>query len=477
MPAGAQPAGGSPPSGPLGPSPGPSPATGPGAAQPPSVTPPSPAAPSAAPPYVPPAPPTPSQTQIPSPFTLGQTGSVPTAVFEFHPTFFLSAQYTDNFQLTQTSRVSNVRTTAGPGFNLIVNAPRTQGTVSTSLNVAHDSATEGFNHAFFPSFSANLRHTFGPELSVTLTDSFTRNDDGAQADPFGLRRERALFAANSFGVSVDWLVGAFATQAYYRNSLFFSDENTFANIFGLNASTRLGALNTLRVGYELSFSQSSGTDTSGITGRPPGSTDDSVGQLFLASLSRQLGAFASGGVSTTYSMQSRDDSSVWNISLFLGYGLPSGLSISGSLGYSLLSSANQDTTSAVSTSTSIGYRFGLLAVSLGVSQDFRQTYLTGQDFGIVLTRSVSASASYPWTPFMSSSIFASYSENEFTGTGNVQQGQKFNRFAAGATFGWQILRWLSMSLSYSYTDTSGDATIQGAGTSENRATLSFSAAF
>ena len=441
------------------------------------------------PPFVPPAPPRPSQSNIPGAFTLTTPLTSPTAVFEFHPSFGFTEEYTDNFRLTGQNRTSNFRSSLRAGFTLLINAPKTTGSITTSMAVSQDSARDSTNTQFFPSLTGTVRHTFDPRLSVTVTDSFTRSDEPSQADAFGLRRERRTFASNSFSLSADWLIDIISTQSYYRNSTFFSREDSSSHGLGTNASTRLGELNTVRVGYELSLSSTSRSDTSGVSPTASGSqSTDSVGHLVLASLSRQIGQFGSAGVSTSYSIQSRNDSRVWNISLTSTYGLPTGLSVSSSLGYSRLTSGNASDSNAVSANTSASYRFTKAVISLGISQDFRQTFVEGQDFGIVLTRSYTGRFSYPLTPLISSSLFATYSENEPTGasTGVGTTGQRARaakQLSAGFNLSWPILRWLSMSLNYSFSERFGDASIAGTGTTgtgssrENRASLNLGASF
>ena len=61
-------------------------------------------------------------------------------------------------------------------------------------------------------------------LSLTITDAFIRNDSPSVVDQFGLRRGRQVYDTNTLGVTVDWLLGQIATQAYYRNVLFFNES-------------------------------------------------------------------------------------------------------------------------------------------------------------------------------------------------------------------------------------------------------------
>lgn len=430
---------------------------------------PNPAAPAPGPagavPFAPPSPPAPSQTHLPGAF-LTPLG-VPTAVFELHPGLRISEEWTDNFFLSRRNREQNFRTVVAPGFTLAINGPRTVGNVSASFGLTYDTAESDENIKLFPDLSASIRHTFGPTLALTLTDSFVRNDDPQRGDAFGLRRERRTFTSNSFGASLDWALGLWTTQAYYRNSIFFEEEgggdDTWSHVLGVNASRRLGALTTLRFGYEFSYFQS---DRSSSNDR------DGIGHLVHASLSRQIGAFATGGVSTSLSTNSFDDTVTWNVSLFGAYGLPTGLSLSGAVGYSHLFLDRGGDENTFSINASASYAWTRASVSVGVFQDFRQTFNEGQDFGIVLTRSYFAAFSYRITPTMGLSANVSYSENEPTGAGNVRQSDSSNTLTFAVAYDWQILRWLSMNLRYAYTDYSGFN-----GATENRATVSFAASF
>jgi hypothetical protein len=193
----------------------------------------------------------------------------PGATFVYHSSLTLSEQYTDNFNLTTSAqgKQSNFRTILSPGSTILINTAKTQGSVTASSGLTYDSSTGQDNFNAFPSLSASIRHSFNPRLSLTLTDSFNRNDNPSVADSSGLRQQRQTFTSNTFGASVDWLIDLLQTQYYYRNS-FFSNSNTnsisqsntngasqnntttTSQIFGLSASTRVGTLNTVRVGYE-----------------------------------------------------------------------------------------------------------------------------------------------------------------------------------------------------------------------------------
>ena len=145
----------------------------------------------------------------------------------------------------------------------------------------------------------------------------------------------------------------------------------------------------------------------------------------------------------------------------------------------------------VSSNTSFSYRFVRAVISLGLFQDFRQTAEEGQDFGLVVTRTINGTFSYQLTPFINTNLRASYSRNEPTGSGNSSSSQATSTFTAGGGLSWQVLRWLSMRLDYTHTErssdnsrtltsgsaSSGSSSSASTDDSENRALLSLSASF
>ncbi|OGK93588.1 MAG: hypothetical protein A2X51_08205 [Candidatus Rokubacteria bacterium GWC2_70_24] len=422
--------------------------------------------------------------------------AAPTTSFELHPTFGFREEYTDNFTLASRGRTDNFRSTLSSGLNLLINRPRTKGTVSSSVSASQDSATGQGDYQIFPTLNGSVRHTFDPRLSLTVTDSFTRTDEPSQGDQGGLRRERRTFTSNTFSIAADWLLDLIATQSYYRNSVFFGAADTVSHILGFNASTRLGALMGLTGGYEYSLRETSGGTSSASTGTTTTSrsaSSESTGHRVFGSLSRRVGQFGSAGVSSSYSIDSTDDndSRTWNISLVTAYGLPTGLSLSSSIGYSLLDSDRSGTLSTISTNTNASYRFVRAVISLGLFQDFRQTAEEGQDFGVVVTRTMTGTFSYQLTPFINTNLRTSYSRNEPTGSGNTASAQASSTFAAGGGLSWQVLRWLSMVLDYTHTErstdgsrtlttgssTSGSSSSTSSDVSENRAFLSLTASF
>ena len=436
-------------------------------------------------PYVPPSPPGPSQTRIPGAFDMSVI-PLNAPRLSFSPGVSLSEQWTDNFRLTQRDRVENFRTTLTGSLTTMLNYPNTQASLSGSVSGTYDTAPDQENYSVFPSFAGTLLHTFNPRMRLVVSDTYIRDDDPSRSNPndpngISLRGERREFSSNTFSISLSWLIDIIQTQVYYRNSLFFDDEQTMSHIFGGTASMPLGALNSLSVGYEFTT-----RDTSGD------STGQTHGHRIFGSLSRQLDTFTSVGVSSSLSMIFSDtESRIWNLSLFAAHGIPGGFSLSGSVGYSVFDSdASSSLTHTFSASINASYRFTYATISAGFFQDFRQTADEGEDFGIVLTRTAFVSFTYAITPFVNASVRGSYSNSEAVNGGGSGIAP-VTSYSAGASVSWRILSWLSLTGAYTWTkrDVDNNARVNTTGaagsdpdstnqpSTENRATVTLSARF
>jgi len=402
--------------------------------------------------------------------------------------------WTDNFNQTANHRLTDYRTTLGPGMNILINGPTTKASLSGNAGLTYDTVDRSGEIKYFPMASAALQQVVNPRLSLTLTDSYIRSDNPTQADPFGLNTQRRTFTSNSFSVAANYLIDRVTTQGYYRNSIFslagsngstttaFSlagsnGSTTTAHVFGVNASALIGVNNSARVGYEFSLSDTSGTS-------PGNNSGHTTGNLFTASLTRQTGLYSSAGISSSYQLLSQSNNGtqntqVWNISLFSTYGFPSGLSLSGSLGYSLLIPDQGSSTSGISSNSNLSYRFAKAFISVGVFSDFRQTALEGQNFGIVQTQGFTGLFLYTFTPFIIGSLQGTYSKNSFTGAGNSSSTPDTNTLTASATLDWQLLRWLYMRGQYNYLlrNTSGGSLTGTGNISVNTAIISLNATF
>ncbi len=412
--------------------------------------------------WIPPVAPAPSQAHPPGEIPPGLLTLGAGKLFTFQPTLLVSEMWTDNFNFSSTDKQSDYRTVIGPGANLLINGPTTKGSISGTWGFTYDTAASSSdNFNLFPSLNASIVQIFTPRLSATVTDSYVQNNSPYQSNQFGLTTQRQTFTSNSFSLGLNYLIDRIATSVYYRNSYYSTGSTngstTSTNILGATAGTPIGVFNTVQLGYEYSWSDTSGTSSGSNSGQ-------TTGNLLTASYTRQTGLYSSAGIQGSYqwlsgpqssnsqsgSQSSSGDGQIWNVSLFSTYGLPSGLSVSGSLGYSQASGNGQSDQSGVTSNSNVTYGFGPAVASLGIFSDFQNTGLTGQNFGVVQTQGVTGSLSYTFTPLVTGSVFASYVSNGTTGLGNNSSSPNSNNWNAGANLSWQMLRWLVMNAQYSY---------------------------
>ena len=150
---------------------------------------------------------------------------------------------------------------------------------TTTVDLVHDTApNSGDDVKVFPSMAAAIRYGFTPRLSLTVSDTFIRNDAPGAVDPFGLRQGRQTYDSNTLTVALDWVLERIATQAYYRNVLFINEgdnrsgnpgtgnlgsnntNDTITHIIGLNGTSRIGTDYIVKAGYE--FSRTDDLDSS-----------------------------------------------------------------------------------------------------------------------------------------------------------------------------------------------------------------------
>lgn len=403
----------------------------------------------------------------------------------------LSEEYTDNFNLSASRKQDNFRTSLSPGATLLINGAFTKGQITYNLSGSHDSSTNDTD--VFQSLLGLVTWEATPRLTLTASDELTRNDAPFLADTLSLRRQRRTFTSNTFALNSNYLVASIATREYYTLGT-FTDEggsDTTTHTIGASASTTFYQTNTASVGAEYLTS----TTTRG---------SDIEGPQVTASFTRQLSALTSVGLSGAYALRSVSGSTstrgtefrIWSVSGFTAYTLPNQWSLTGSVGFSRLTSDRGPDSSSVTTVTTFtSYHFAPATLTLSGDQGFSQTFATpqnlnlaqgalpafaqSQNLGVVKTRGLTGSISYPLTPFIGGSVSGFFRENEFTGIGGGPANRTEDTWGGSTSFSIQLLRWLSMGLEYAYTEATASPRLGNTSNNftENRARLSLNASF
>jgi len=245
-------------------------------------------------------------------------------------------------------------------------------------------------------------------------------------------------------------------------------------------------INALTLGYEYLHTKTTVDDTSGTSSTNIfGPTQDSktTGHQVTGTYTREVNKDVTAGLTAVYAtreettMGDRRDFTRKSVSLFSNYVVPEKLIIRSNIGVAQLESDTSSGSPLVTSNSDITYFSGPLTLGLRIERGFSETFGTGQNFGVVETASVSGSVGYKFTPYLSAFISGTYRENKFRGDGggNTQSGQDDKTVSATANITYQILRWLTATVDYTYTDTRSSDPL--ASYVENRVRAALNASF
>jgi hypothetical protein len=401
----------------------------------------------------------------------------PVQLFEFHPLIGASEEYTDNFNRTVTNHENNFRSMLSPGMNVLMDSGPLTGQATYTFSGFYDSAVGELG--YFNNFAGRLSWEATPRLKLNLGASVNQSDEPSQADSLGLRQVRSKFTSSTVSLGADWNVSGNVTASPYYRFFNFSDvngEKTTSQFIGASVSTSIAQIHTLTVGYDYVVSTT-------LTGTGTGDSDLHGNQI-TASFSRDMSQRMTAGISAGYAWRTQDvrgpdaqtNYRLWNVSLFDNYALPNRIELRANIGISMLSTEEP----FVSTASTLSYWFGPAIATVGVVRGLAETFSGTLNQGVVETTGVTGSFTYSFTPSFRGLAGVSYYENDFTGVGGTPgvgtSTPRTEKVLGGSiVLTYQILRWLSSSLEYTYSRTT-QSDVDGQIT-ENRVRASLNCAF
>jgi hypothetical protein len=411
----------------------------------------------------------------------------PVQTFTIRPSIVFSEEYTDNFNRSDDAKISNLRSTIGPGFFVHVDRGPLTAQAGYTLSVHHDTSDEQIG--YFNSFIGSASWEATPRLRVNAGYVLSQSDRPEEADRLNLRQDRRTFTSNIFSLDAAYGLGTAEVRPHYRLSDFSSsDETTLAHTIGLDNSVAVDAIHTLVAGYSYLHSETTRERSRSVLGQS-GSSKVS-GHEVNATVMRDVSPRATAGLSGAFAARQQtsplrdSDFTRWNLSLFTNYSLPQRLETRSTIGVSQLNGKFSSGTPLLTTFSSLSYWFGPAVAGLVVERGFSETFAEGENFGVVESTGVSASLTYPFTPLLRGALGASYRQNKFTGEGDPDitglgggggNGREDTTLAGTASLYLQMLRWLSSSLDYAHTELS--STERTRSYTENRITLRLHASF
>jgi putative beta-barrel porin BBP2 len=433
----------------------------------------------------PPSPTIPSAPQILFPVQVPPPeAGRPTQTFEFHPLLGFSEEYSDNFNRSVSNHRDNFRTMVSPGMNVLLDSAFLSGSATYTISGFYDSFVDDFG--YFNTFSGQLSWQAARYLKLLAAAGLNQSDQPEQADSLGLQVNRRRFTTANALVGAEWNIDPVTLKPYYRVSFFNQEEGpeTLTNQLGGIGSLSIAQIHTLTLGYEYVVS-----DTSAVSG--PKTQSHIVGNQFTGSFSRDLSIRTTAGISGSYAFRTQDlrlpdadtDFTLWSGSVFVNYAVTNTVLLRANVGVSQLSNERTDRDPIVTTNSSLSYWFGHAVATIGVDRGYAETFLGGENQGVVLTTGGRASLTYYFSPLLNLTGNVGYRENEFTGIGGIATPVAGNRsptrtdkvLNGGLRLSYQIVRWLGAGLEYYYSRT--DSSDVRGDVVENRVKLSLNGTF
>ena len=385
-------------------------------------------------------------------FMLPSSGNTQDGVFELRTFITLGETYDDNISLTPINEESDYITTISPGISLD-RVTQTSDLMfqyaPTFTFYARGTRENRIRHNGTLSYIQGLTE----HLNFNLSDTYTLSDEPTEeireeGDPIeSARRGGQAYQRNNFRTSLNYQFGPEDTLSCgYSNSLLIDDNpnvsdrmshNPFANI-----TYRLGMRNVLTVDYGYTKLVYSNDEVTTVN-------DEFDGHDVTSRYIRRFSEYTS--VSCVYRYTRRDfeisgrDYQIhdWFIGLDHAFSEHWDISVGG--GSSHTQSEGSPSESDPLANFSLSKRFERGSFSFGVRGGWDERYLAADATGLTRFASTNAGLSYQLAERVNSSVNIGYRWNQ------DEIGEKWENYSGGCGLGWPILRWLSLSLNYSYT--------------------------
>jgi hypothetical protein len=417
----------------------------------------------------------------------------------------LTEDYSDNFFLSERDPEEEFRTGVSIGTVFRKESARSFVSLANTISGYYDVRSDRGNIGF-ANVALNIGHQL-PRLALAVSESFIRSDDVPDATPTGVRSERRTFLRNSvspqfrYDLSPVTAVNGAYTYSLVRNADRARDSSEPVLIDGRRVEGN-STSHAFTGGLQHWFTQSlSGnmnyTYTTIDSEDTPDTRSHAIGgnlgynidarttaifQSFANIIDRQDGA---GSQSIT-----ERDAQVYGVSFGVRRQLTSLLSAFVAIGPTLVKREDRAKRLFANWQASLDGALPLTrqtTLRLSTQQSINDTAGDIDDVGLVRSQSVALILDHTLTRNMVASLFANYTRSEVLedlGTDVSTQDRDFDYWSTGATLTYALTRVLSLGVGYRYqhressvTSAASSESSLGRNYSENRFTVSLSAAF
>jgi hypothetical protein len=419
----------------------------------------------------------------------------------------LIEEYSDNFFLSDDDPQDVFRTSLGLGTVYRVESGRGFVSLANSLRGSYDTGGGQSTFAF-----ANLSLNAGYELprwSLSLSESFLRSDEPADATPIAVRRQRQPFSQNIVSPQFRYAVSPItALTGAYTNTLVWNGnverDNADAAASSLGGVAGNSVTNTVSLGlqhwFRRNLSGSMGYNFSLTNSEDAGDSQahTASGDLaYIISPRTTASLRASGTLINQHdedmNVNASGDAQIFGVSVGVRRRLTPFLTAFVSVGPTVVDRQHRPTRLFANWQASLDGPIPLTrrtSMSLSAQQSIQDTAGDINDVGLVLSQSATLTLTHAISRDLLALFFANFGRTEtlediaLDDSSQGQNSQDFTYWSTGASLSYAINRIWSVSMAYRYqhrdsdvpSGSSGDTGI-GSSYNENRLILSLSAAF
>ena len=373
-------------------------------------------------------------------FLFGFSSQLWGAQITFNPRIAIAEEYTDNIELSDNNREDDYITSISPGVTARI----------TSKKVAVE-ASYDLSYVKYSRFDTNdtLRHRAGVSAGFDLnskdkfelTNTFVRTEEPlAEEDPT-LRRSRRPYFTNAVTTG---LVHRFDTT----NSAFL--RYAYRILENEDAAIEDNQMHNPTLGLTYWFTRRFGIEGNAAFTRGEFETSDNFDEWFgsirfITHLNRRLDGFLQYNHTFREHEGNTENYQVYDPSIGINFALSKDHRISLRGGYFFQNRRSSDDEDGFSGSVDLTSRFKRGSIRLSGTGGFVSTDFGAENLGSTRFYQINANILYQLMRQLSARIYGQYRTAEY-----IDQNREDDLITSGFNLSYQPLKWLSLSLDYSY---------------------------
>ena len=373
--------------------------------------------------------------------------------FDFTPSISVSEVYDDNIYLSSTNEKSDYITTVTPGISLNILSEKNHLELSYSPGFVWY-GKEDQNDTVRHSGSLNYGQDLAQHLKFELTDTYIQSEEPLEEteDVEGIRNTRSTYQRNTGRASLSYVFGPENELTFgYGQSQLENDDKTVDDGRTKDPFVRMSYWLNVKNGIELNYGFKKADfwrDDNSIAG------DDYDGHSAGTKYIYRFNPHTRGSVAYDFEIRNFDglseDYSVHTGSIGFDHQFSPDMSLTVGGGYFIQKNDRSDDENGYTYDASLIKRFERGSITVGGTGGWDENYLDAERRGFSRYWGAEASLQYQILEKLSGYVGGTYRFDKGVGSGK----REARRGNCGIN--WRLLRWLSLSLDYSYSEMDDD---------------------